>query len=1200
MIIHQIIVRGPFDRSGRPKPEAEILTTLAPASLQRCLDLAAGVLAIRDEESFSVQGTRLFFLPETNGLRLLGEATYEYVATTDSTNVLPSDSLDSPSPLDSLSTDSTVSTENVPQLRGVHLLVVGADLEEATELPNESLLLTPQSDVLGDALNTGSLAAPSEDLSSLHGDLFSNFTGSSTSKNLADGLFDFEPPKDTQGSSTDFSDSKLSDDSVLNDAELTRNLALGGDAFLTDDLQFPDLLPVTPSSSDASSSDRLASSTSSPSLSTETGSDSDDFELSDSSSDALFTPNEEDLPLAASFQESEAEIPVEPKKKPRVPGPQNVVARAMQLAAEREGQTGTQASPLNATDFERIVASQSSENSDEEDEFDHLVLTSRGIVEKSNVSTIATFVEPTQDPSEFDTFDTDSTTSSNVTQKMSHTLQQIDSTEKDEAEAAENVEDTQSGEDDELTQDVDSEKSVASTVSDTTDEEAFVVPDHAHLPSRAVTAEEIEWDPAVTLRLFHSNNWFDTSILRKQFSKLPQFLGKKTPAIADEVFRNFLICDGDDPMFDDPGDIIPDRWRLMSPRVRRQYFEEFFTRLLRVYTDDQQMPKSPTIGLIAEPAIASLLFYGVCRLLPESPIRHTLSFSTLEPTTQALGKTSEANDTVDIRCRLLSYWSSDLVQLRQSLLQRLQSPEFASKGQFSMIDTLASQPPQSKKISIYVESLVHRLCEQGWSSLLPRIQGMVPMHPQTLPQLETAMLVERAVSSLLNRGQFPNEQWRKSPQAMGRFRRELLRRLEQQANPEDCFRSIVGGTSHLPTLELIMAKDYPSELRVHVEYLLSQVPSEKMLQVFRRPNLPNEDKIVMLSRHIHDKNGTLPPGFEFLWEDWANYAHDKTPQPTALIIARVLRRLDPEDMGPFMRACPHGRLQGFVESVLALYKQNRLTRHSVSAMWAAMNEATFVRLLRQEGCDFIRTYPKEEHGFGERLGRLILTIPQYPEEFTERLEWLLAGQHHLSEEYQDAVDNWSLFATQVQKVAKLQKVDANQVQDGRIRMLISATRDMARAADQAMNFKEIDQDFAWSNKRDVMYRIASQILDGKSLFEKGPWEHDELMLWIDVQFRERRWPTETFKKGSLIKEKAKILTGAAKVETPGTSPVFMAIFLTIIGLIILGAIYGVYTLYENYGYEEYEEYGEYGTTSTDGTTTSSATTTSSSSGGESY
>ena len=878
-----------------------------------------------------------------------------------------------------------------------------------------------------------------------------------------------------------------------------------------------------------------------------------------------------------------------------------MVARAIQLAAEREGQAGTQASPLNATDFERIVASQGSENSDEEDEFDHLVLTSRGIVEKSNVSAIATFVKPTQDSTEFDTFDTNDTntmTSSDVAQKMSHTLQQIDSTEKGEAEAAENVEDMQPGEGDEL-QDVDSEKPVAPVVSDTVDEDVLVVPDHAHLPSRAVTAEEIEWDPAVTLRLFHSNNWFDTSILRKQFSKLPQFLGKKTPAIADEVFRNFLICDGDDPMFDDPGDIIPDRWRLMSPRVRRQYFEEFFTRLLRVYTDDQQMPRSPTIGLIAEPAIASLLFYGVCRLLPESPIRRTLSFSTLEPTTQALGKTSEANDTMDVRCRLLSYWSSDLVQLRQSLLRRLQNPEFVARGPFSMIDTLASQPPQSKKISIYVESLVHRLCEQGWSSLLPRIQGMVPMHPQTLPQLETAMLVERAVSSLLNRGQFPNEQWRKSPQAMGRFRRELLRRLEQQANPEDCFRSIVGGTSHLPTLELIMAKDYPPELRVHVEYLLSQVPSEKMLQVFRRPNLPNEDKIVMLSRHIHDKNGTLPPGFEFLWEDWANYAHDKTPQPTALIIARVLRRLDPEDMGPFMRACPHGRLQGFVESVLALYKQNRLARHSVAAMWTAMNEVTFVRLLRQEGCDFIRTYPKEEHGFGERLERLILTIPQYPEEFTERLEWLLAGQHHLSEEYQDAVDNWSLFATQVQKVAKLQKVDANQVQDGRIRMLISATRDMARAADQAMNFKEIDQDFAWSNKRDVMYRIASQILDGKSLFEKGPWEHDELMLWIDVQFRERRWPTETFKKGSLIKEKAKILTGAAKVETPGTSPIFMVIFLTIIGLILLGAIYGGYALFGGGEYEEYEDYGGYGTMSTD-TTSSATTTTSSSSGGESY
>lgn len=1195
MIIHQIIIHGPFDRTGHPTSEAEILTTLAPESLQRCLDLAASSLVLHGDESFSTQGTRLFFPPSTDELRLLGEATYEISSPT-----IGSDDISTK--------DFPKKTHGVTQLQRVHLLAVGGGLEEAAELPDESLLLAPPS------VETGSnvLAVPSEDLSSLHGDLFSDFAGSSTSKNSADDLFDFTPPKDAFGSSTDFSDPDLGGNPALDGSDLGRNLVLDGDAFLTDDLRFPDLVPTGAASAGGSSAECQPT----PAVDSD-HSDSDDFdlsgpqprvfsnveeggssaeipvpELSDSSSDALFTPNEEDLPLAAPFQDSESEISMEPKKKLRVPGPQNVVARAMQLAAEREGQTGKLSPNLEAADFERIVASRGAENSDEEDEFDHLVLTGHGIVEKSNTSAIDSFVEPSANSDGEDAFESD------VAQEMSSTLERVISTEKDEVEAAEKVADEVENAGNEpsmdsyelLKEDEPISKGAPATPA-SEDEEELIVPDRAHLPVRPVTAEEIEWDPAVALRLFHSHNWFDASILKKNFSKLPQFLGKETPAIADEVFRNFLICDGDDPMFDDPGDIIPDRWRQMPPQMRRQYFEEFFTRFLRVYTDEKQMPESPTIGLIAEPAIASLLFYGVCRLLPESPIRRTLSFSTLEPTTQALGAADEAN----VRCRLLSYWSSDITQLRQSLLQRLQSPGFVSQGRFSMIDTLASKPPQSKKISIYVESLVHRLCEQGWSSLLPRIQGMVPMHPQTLPQLETAMLVERAVSSLLNRGQFPNEQWRKSPQAMGRFRRELLRRLEQQANPEDCFRSIVGGTSHLPTLELIMAKEYPPELRAHVEYLISQVPSETMLQVFRRPNLPNEDKIVMLSRHIHDKNGALPPGFEFLWEDWANYAHDRNPQPTALIIARVLRRLEPEDIGPFMRACPHGRLQGFVESVLALYKQNRLNRHSVAAMWKAMSEATFVRLLRQEGCDFIRTYPKEEHGFGERLGRLILTIPQYPEEFTERLEWLLAGQHHLSEDYQAAVDNWSSFTSQVQKVAKLQKIDANQVQDGRIRMLISASRDMARCADQGMDFKEINQDFAWSNKRDVMYRIASQILDGKSLFEKGPWEHDELMLWIDVQFREHRWPTETFKKGSLIKEKTKILTGASKVETPGTSPVFMAIFLAILGLVTLGAIYGLYTVYENYEYEEYEEYGA---GSTD--TTSSTTTTTSAGGDVSY
>ncbi|MDO4557895.1 MAG: hypothetical protein Q4C47_02910, partial [Planctomycetia bacterium] len=1039
-------------------------------------------------------------------------------------------------------------------LRRLHLLAVGRELERAT-LTGER----PETSVTDHVAEL----PPEDDLPDFHRDLFGflkESPGTATSPRSTEKEFDFLRESDFSESDSSSSGSiRIPEAAEISTGSPERTDSGADTNFSVDSDDFDLSLPLPDAPSDGSSQEIPVPEVSS----------------SDSSEDGLFMPSEEDLP-----EIQMVDVPLEPqpvpRRKPRVSGPKNVVARALRLAEEREHPSD----PLSVADFEKWShASTEDDDGDGIDEFDNLVLTGRGIRERSPEEKTELFDRPEEE--------TEFTTPGNAPPGEAVARETVA---KAASEAETGITDTARDLLRGLVPEPDEEPENTGMFSGTLttdtgepepepenlrpvplDEEDLIVQVRGR-GMRREEMEELEWDPAVALRLLRAHNWMDADQALTSYTSLPGFLGSETPAIADDVFRNFLICDGEDPLFDDPGDIIPDRWRGMDPQIRRQFFEVILTRFLRVYTEQTvangSQPEPPTIGVVVEPAIAALFFYGVVRLIPEGPIRQSISFSTMEPTTIRLAATTSG----DGICRMLAFWSRDTTELRKTLAERIRNMK--NRETFSIVDTLAAKPPVAGKPSVYVESQVRRLCEQGWAALLPRISGIEPMKPTTLSQLETAMLVERAVSSLLNRGLFPGDQWRRSPQAMGRFRKELLRRLENSPEPALAFRTIDGGPSHLLTLELIVAKEYPEGIRPFVEYLVERVPPDRMLQLFRRSSVSNDDKIRMLVRHIHDHEGTLPPGFEFLWEDWCRFATDRQPTPTALIMARVLRKLEPEDVGRLMKACPHGRLMGFGESVMALYRQNRLRRHSVAAMWMAMDESTFARVLRQKGCDFIRTYPKEEHGFGRRLEKLILTLPQYPEEFSERLQWLQAGQHYLGEDYQTAVESWSLFASLVQKVSRLQKPDAAPNQEARIRMLVSATHELARCADQAMDFPEINEDFAWTDKRDVMFRLASGLLGNHPLFEKGPWEHDELTQWIDVQFRDHRWPTETFRKGALVREKKKNVQAADTVQAPNSWIVTVACLAVI--LIVCGT--GGYFIWskirpeEGYDYEdEYEE-----------------------------
>jgi hypothetical protein len=105
------------------------------------------------------------------------------------------------------------------------------------------------------------------------------------------------------------------------------------------------------------------------------------------------------------------------------------------------------------------------------------------------------------------------------------------------------------------------------------------------------------------------------------------------PIVSDRALQGFLNDESDEQFADDdPAALIPHRWRQIDVGLRRQ----LFARLLQATMSALRPKARETVVLAAEPGIAALLFYGVCRALPTSlqqPSKDSggISFSTYEP-----------------------------------------------------------------------------------------------------------------------------------------------------------------------------------------------------------------------------------------------------------------------------------------------------------------------------------------------------------------------------------------------------------------------------------------------------------------------------------------------------------------------------------------------------------------------------------------
>jgi hypothetical protein len=275
-------------------------------------------------------------------------------------------------------------------------------------------------------------------------------------------------------------------------------------------------------------------------------------------------------------------------------------------------------------------------------------------------------------------------------------------------------------------------------------------------------------------------------------------------------------------------------------------------------------------------------------------------------------------------------------------------------------------------------------------------------------------------------------------------------------------------------------------------------------------------------------------------------------------------------MERFSAHVPQRCAHGFLRNCLRLVNKKKMKLPALSAMIRAAADESVFKLIREGGPQFLANYPKNEPALGEKLANLLRTLAHHPDDFKERLDLILAGQHLLGEEvYHAAAVSWDKCYKAIQDVGRYQRPDAGASTEKRHALLVNACREMAMAADRAMTLETMDNEYTASQKRDFLLKIGQRVLGGTPLFLPGAWESEILMQRVDSQFQTHRFSTDPLKKEAAEKKKkeekkeAKKAAAAAAATAEGKPLVTASkgllvttvVMLVVISVAVVGGLY---------------------------------------------
>jgi hypothetical protein len=602
------------------------------------------------------------------------------------------------------------------------------------------------------------------------------------------------------------------------------------------------------------------------------------------------------------------------------------------------------------------------------------------------------------------------------------------------------------------------------------------------------------WSPADCLKLWNARGWVDEDsttipfVLRSLYSLSEMHQGDR-PAIDEGVLQSFLTTPAGGT-FDDPAGVIPPRYRVAPPKQRINLLADVFRGLLEVDFHQRE-----SLLIVVEPSLAALLFYGIVRLLPAGPLQGGISFSTYEPNTERLGTTLAATIFHD------------------PLRTDLRPDAYRSHG-FAINTFLERRTDFRQPQAAYAVTMLQRLLSEGWDAVDRMLINLEAVGAKTAEDFDALAAVDRIVPALFDpRQPLPGDGWRRSPMAIRYLRRILGRRLAELADPR-ALESLVGRPQHLLVLELIAAEPDAPATRAAAEYLLRQLPGERIGDLLRLEEISPEAKADVLARYV-TAQGALPPGCDQLWQVGATAGLSSSAEGAVGqanrgddLLPRLLARLDLKTLVKFYGSVAAKHSDAFVLALLSSCRQSKTEPKPLTEIIGAMSEESLVSLYRSHGPGFFKDYPSDEPALGRRLHELIQSLPDHLPQFRHRLDLITSALHLLPEDDdQTAATAWSTCRAAILDIGRLQDQRGGMFRQPPMDQIEAAARRMTEAVVRALPRDRFEDDRTGSNKRKCLERVGSHLLAGKMLLPRNRWQFAAVWQKVAWHFERGAWPT---------------------------------------------------------------------------------------------
>ena len=584
------------------------------------------------------------------------------------------------------------------------------------------------------------------------------------------------------------------------------------------------------------------------------------------------------------------------------------------------------------------------------------------------------------------------------------------------------------------------------------------------------------WSAADCLRLWNARGWaqedhVDIPFLLPSLTSAEELLAGQRPAIDDRVLRSFLTADGTLPL-DDPGRVIPARWRNASLAQRRQIVQQVLEAVLQQGIQGRQ-----GVLLLAEAELAALLLYAATRLLPRCALSADLSFSTFEPNPDRL-------------CTLLA-----ATQSHDPRTADLRAESYRGSGP-AVVNTFVPRQENGPECTAYARGVLQRLLDEGWEAVDLALTHLARCGPRSLDDLNRAAHADRGVPLLLAGSRPSGDDWRRTFAAeyLGHAVRHHLARLAHDSN---ALQRLAGTPAQVPLLELAGTQSDP-ECRPAVLSLLKNLPDGWVDEICRLNQVARDDKLTLLLRYV-TAHGELPPASEWIWEP---------ARSGKALLPELLGRLEPSGLQRLFHhvAASHGA--AFVLALLAACRHQRSRLPALSHVIRSMEDDHLVGLLLEHG-EILQGYPAEEPALSQRLQKLLLGLPLPPARFAQRLTLILqAGPLVGDERLQQIARHWEVCRQQVVTVGRLQPVSSfarrrpwPQIED--------AFRRAAESLNAALPEERVEDGRLDALKLQHLRQLGVALLGGEGLLPPGPWRHAALWEKARRYFTHGYWPADT-------------------------------------------------------------------------------------------